>query len=277
MHRLSTIAFVGMLALAVAGCGSGSEEKSTVTPSTTQVSADKPFDEPPMVNQNSPGTTALAPGLMQPTNATQRLKQVQKGREDPFALLFVQPRKVVLRQPSRPPSPKTVASKAGLRPPIPNSNSSNAGSPFKPGPGNLLPLPIPSSTSKLALPPPITSSTLKPALPPPPLPEPDLARTVAVTGVVQVGSDPQAIVKVPNEATSRYVRIGQRLANGQVLVKRIEINQGSDPVVILEQYGIEVSKAVGEEPDAPAQTPTPATAIPAPPSPSNNDASPTGV
>jgi len=32
-----------------------------------------------------------------------------------------------------------------------------------------------------------------------------------------------------------------------VLVKRIEINEGADPIVILEQYGIEVSRAVGEE------------------------------
>lgn len=37
----------------------------------------------------------------------------------------------------------------------------------------------------------------------------------------------------------------QRLANG-VLVKRIEMNQGYNPIVILEQYGIEVAKMVGE-------------------------------
>lgn len=252
MHRLSAIAFAGILALAVTGCGSGSED-TAATPPTTQVSADKPFDDPPIVNQSPAGTT-LAPGLIQPTNATQRLKQVQKGRDDPFALLFVQP-KIVIRQPSRPPTPKPVASSSGLKPNVPpTSNGGNAGSQFKPGAGNLLP-----------------------ALPPPPaLQQPDLARTVIVTGVVQVGSDPQAIVKVPNEATSRYVRMGQRLANGQVLVKRIEINQGSEPIVILEQFGIEVSKSVGEESGNPAQT-TPAAVIPAPPPPSTNDASPTGV
>jgi len=37
--------------------------------------------------------------------------------------------------------------------------------------------------------------------------------------------------------------VGQQLANGQVL--EIEINEGGDPIVILEQYGIEVSRAVG--------------------------------
>lgn len=90
-----------------------------------------------------------------------------------------------------------------------------------------------------------------PALPPPP--EPTLARAVEVSGVVQVGNEPQAIIKAPNEATSRYVKVGQRLSQGQVLVKRIEMNDGSEPVVILEENGIEVAKMVGDRPAAPAQ------------------------
>jgi hypothetical protein len=52
---------------------------------------------------------------------------------------------------------------------------------------------------------------------------------------------------VPEETTSRYVQAGQRLANG-VLVKRIEMNQGINPVVILEQNGIEVVRTVGDKP-----------------------------
>lgn len=81
---------------------------------------------------------------------------------------------------------------------------------------------------------------------PPPV-QPELARAVLVTGVVLIGQEPQAIIKVPNEPTSRYVQAGQRLANG-VLVKRIEMNEGSNPVVILEQYGMEVARTVGESP-----------------------------
>jgi hypothetical protein len=92
----------------------------------------------------------------------------------------------------------------------------------------------------------------------PKLPEPTQARGIQVTGVVEVGGVPMAIVKVPNEP-SRYVREGQRIANGQVLVKRIEMNQGPEPVVILEQYGIEVARGVGEapatSPGGPGQTP----------------------
>jgi len=78
---------MGMLALTIAGCGSGSEENSAVTPSPH---ASSPNRLPPMVTQNPAGTIASVPGLIQPTNANQRSKQVQKGRADPFALLFVQ-------------------------------------------------------------------------------------------------------------------------------------------------------------------------------------------
>ena len=263
MHRLSTIAFMGMLAWTMAGCGSGSEENSALTPPPPQASAAKPFDKQPMVTQNRAGTIASVPGLIQSTNANQRSKQVQKGRVDPFALLFVQAVETVPNTATRPKTvprlPKSPSKTVALRPGS-NLNGGNAGSKFNPGRGNLLPPVVPGST-------------LNPALPPPPL-QPDLARTVAITGVVQVGSDPQAIIKVPHEATSRYVRVGQRLANGQVLVKRIEINEGADPIVILEQYGIEVGRAVGEEPVDSAQAATPSAAIPAPPPPPNNTPGP---
>ena len=81
----------------------------------------------------------------------------------------------------------------------------------------------------------------------PPIPQPTLAREVEVTGVVTIGRSTQAIVRAPGEPSSRYVSAGQRLANGQVLVKRIEMNPGSDPVVILEENGMEVSIMVGSK------------------------------
>ncbi|MEG5030413.1 hypothetical protein QUB36_25680 [Microcoleus sp. AT8-B1] len=88
-----------------------------------------------------------------------------------------------------------------------------------------------------------------PAVPaPPPPPSTDLATGTEVSGVVKVGNETQVIVKVPNEPTSRYVKVGQRLSNGQVLVKRVEIKPGADPVVILEENGVEVAKGVGEKP-----------------------------
>ncbi len=89
--------------------------------------------------------------------------------------------------------------------------------------------------------------------PPPPPPSTELATGTEVSGVVKVGNQTQVIVKVPNEPTSRYVKIGQRLSNGQVLVKRVDLKEGADPIVILEQNGVEVAKAVGEKPPSPQQ------------------------
>ncbi|MBD1919679.1 hypothetical protein H6F77_00890 [Microcoleus sp. FACHB-831] len=98
----------------------------------------------------------------------------------------------------------------------------------------------------------------------PQLPDPALARGVEVSGVIQVGNVAQAIVKAPNETTSRYVSPGERLSNGQVLVKRIEMTDASSPVVILEQYGVEVAKRVGEKvaPTDPTQPGAPTAALP---------------
>ncbi|MEG4070407.1 hypothetical protein QUA42_24195 [Microcoleus sp. Pol11C2] len=85
-----------------------------------------------------------------------------------------------------------------------------------------------------------------PVVPPPP--STDIATGTEVSGVVKVGNETQVIVKVPNEPTSRYVKVGQRLSNGQVLVKRVDLKQGADPIVILEENGVEVAKGVGEKP-----------------------------
>ncbi|NEP31365.1 hypothetical protein [Moorena sp. SIO3B2] len=125
--------------------------------------------------------------------------------------------------------------------------------------GNVLPRPQktqPTQTSK-AKPgsKPDNSSVVKDGIPPIPpefdlqlpiLPEPELAYKISVTGVVDNGRGVYyAILDVPNEP-SRSVQAGQFLLGGQVLVKRIEMYRGLDPVVILEENGVEVSRRVGE-------------------------------
>ncbi|MGC1396708.1 MAG: hypothetical protein WA828_20805 [Coleofasciculaceae cyanobacterium] len=89
----------------------------------------------------------------------------------------------------------------------------------------------------------------------PQLQEPTLAQTIEVTGVIEAGGIQSAIVKVPNEP-ARYVREGERLSNGQVLVKRIEVNSGPTPTVILEQFGQEVARQVGDKPSGTPGQPT---------------------
>jgi hypothetical protein len=76
-----------------------------------------------------------------------------------------------------------------------------------------------------------------------------LAEDVIITGVVEVGGITNIIVRAPEEASSRYVQVGQYLSNGRILVKRVESNNSPTPLVILEEDGVEVAKEVGETPE----------------------------
>lgn len=256
----------------------------TTSPIAQATPGAKPFNAPtvPQQTANVPGV----PGLIPSTNSDVRSRNIPKGRQDPFENVPLNPQvTVVPPEPgSVPPPPIPVSPAPGVAPqrsiPVPpplpqvrnpriraGNGGSNGGravpgtryTPPRPPqirttPRNQAPRTAPNSA-------PIARTNTLPPAPPllpklPPLPEPTLARNVEVTGVVQVGREPQAIVKVPNEP-SRYVGVGQRLSNGQVLVKRIEVNNGGSPIVILEQYGREVARRIGEKPEAnPAGAPT---------------------
>lgn len=82
---------------------------------------------------------------------------------------------------------------------------------------------------------------------PPPPPDTSIAENIEVSGIVKVGTQKQIIVKVPTEPTSRYVKEGQRLANGEVLVKIIDIND-QEPSVTFVQNGVDIVRQVGEKP-----------------------------
>lgn len=289
MRRISTTVFLGILALTITGCPSSNDSQSinpVPSPSTAPVVVQTPpAPKPFSVAQNPNSAAYLAPGLIQPTNANQRIKQVAKGNRDPFTALFlpipVPPVSVSTSAnnssaPAQAPetvnspttSSQTTKRKTSSRNSTagqsrPNSvainnprigrTSTNQGSTGNgTDPSNQNP-PFPPNMMQ-------PDSKLQPAL----LPEPDLAKSVIVMGVIQVGEQTLAIIQVPSEATSRYVQVGQRLSNGQVLVKRIELNAGAEPLVILEQYGIEVSKSVGEAPSQ-GQPTTPTAELPAPP------------
>ncbi|MEI6429685.1 MAG: hypothetical protein WCO45_15065 [Pseudanabaena sp. ELA607] len=102
---------------------------------------------------------------------------------------------------------------------------------------------------------------------PKPKPRTDEAEAVKVTGTVELNGTVYAIVSAPEEPSSRYVRAGQDLSAGKVLVKRIDTN-AVPPIVVLQQNGIEVLRAVGAPVVAkvPAAAPAGATA-PAPSAP----------
>lgn len=298
MVRKLTIAIAAILALAIASCSSeGTQESTNPTPpdapattnpanqAVTSPLPSKPVGKPafsnPVVAAKPPSpNVSTSANLIRPTNALERQRLVDTGRNDPFEQITgtypsigVNKGGVVIRQ-----VPKL--------PPLRSPNIRQLGSPnirqpgFKGKPGSRVtvikrrpfknqPHKKPSTAIAIlpkAKPKPPTARVLPKVLPQvvpnpgltamaPPPPQPELARAVVVSGVVLIGKEPQAIIKVPNEPTSRYVQAGQRLANG-VLIKRIEMNEGSEPIVILEQYGIEVARMVGEGADKDKQAPT---------------------
>ncbi|AFY71413.1 hypothetical protein Pse7367_3165 [Thalassoporum mexicanum PCC 7367] len=124
------------------------------------------------------------------------------------------------------------------------SGNSTVRDPFLTIPGTV---PLPELPQANPTPPP---NVLRPSGPTvtvaePTLPIPTEARAVEVSGVIEIGGEQYAIIAAPNEPTTRYVRAGQRVAGNQVLVKRI-VTFGT-PVVILEQYGVEVTRPIGEK------------------------------
>jgi hypothetical protein len=311
MRRVSLITLVSVLALFLGGCpgGDGGDQSANNTPAPTPVARKAPPRPSPAATPTTPTTpfanplTAQQPGkgtavsgLVQTLPPEQRVKQIPKGRVDPFAAIPLVPEVYV--------SPNTSGGggTGGARPvptisPLPPLRPNNRGAgnqatrprvptgprvstaprvPTAPRTNVLPPRRTPQQNLKppSSVPPrPGTGNVLPPVSPPnfrpelPQLPEPTLAQGVEVTGVVEVGGVPNAIVTVPNEP-SRYVQAGQRLSNGQVLVKRIDMNRGPTPVVILEQYGIEVAREVGEKPQTapgrPRQPGSPTAFLPEP-------------
>lgn len=187
--------------------------------------------------------------MIPPTKGAERLLVIQKGRTNPFGQIVESRTKIpvptllplptiIKQQPMnitaksaklspmrQKPTPKTVLASKSVAKPVTK---------------------VVALISKSAQPRPMKQKPTKKTILPL-APQPKIARAVVVTGIVLIGEVPQAIIKAPNEPTSRYVQPGQRLMNG-VLVKRIEMRQGSNPTVILEEYGIEVVKQVGEKP-----------------------------
>ena len=270
--KLWQMGLLAMLILITAGCSASDQEsvQDSASPSsevTQSPTAAQPFDQP-LVSakageqgkkeaESDLGKLSLnkIPGLLQSTDPDERAKQVQasigkKPLIDPFASL---PPNLTLKTPIEPAG--TKAAPAGFP-------GSTTALPESKGGRSLPSLPaFPKSIEirppAIALSPPGAPGKAGPGgkaglSPLPALPKPTLAREVEVTGVVTFGGTARAIVKAPKEPTSRYVTVGQRLSNGQVLVKRIEVNSGSDPIVILEENGVEVARAVGDKPKPPA-------------------------
>ncbi|MHC5595127.1 MAG: hypothetical protein ACYTXC_04040 [Nostoc sp.] len=247
MGRTSKITIAAILTLAIAGCASEDTQQAINPAPIPKIAKKSPataqsFKNPVIPAKQVSQVNSASVSLIQSTNPTERARliQVSKDRTDPFAQVFGQTVSVMPKISARPvPVVPKLPTPSVVKPKLPTR--SIALNPQKSVRKKVNPTLI--SVLPKVLPLVIPNPTLVSVLPPPA--QPELARAVVVTGVVLISKEPQAIIKVPDEPASRYVQAGQRLANG-VLVKRIEMNQGYNPIVILEQYGIEVAKMVGE-------------------------------
>lgn len=221
MRTKTCLTWTGLVALVLGGCTTTVDQTASNAPTPSPVRPSPSVTPSP---SPSPGVTpaAAAPatqnGLIPSEDPNQRRDMLMAGRNDPFAppgTTGTRPGEVV----EIPPPPFDIAP-----PPGPLSQVQNAPlPPYDPGSSTLADFPGRGA---------------------------DVANMILVHGVVQVGGQVQAIVKTPNEASARYVRPGQRLEGGLVLVKRIE-TRGLQPVVVFEQDGNQVARAVGQEPDFP--------------------------
>lgn len=173
------------------------------------------------------------PPLFAPTPPEQRAAQVAAGRPDPFSSVSASPTLVPARTVR--PQPQQSLPLQPLQP-IPLASLPN----LPPPPISTIPIPVQSQPPGVV---PIQPTAPSASPQPTPVAIPAI-QSIQVSGVVDVGGVARAIVTVPNEGSGRSVSVGDRIANGQVLVKRIDIRPGGDPIVVLEQNGVEVTRYV---------------------------------
>ena len=210
--------------LLLAACSKNPNHEAAV-PSTPEGSALKPLVAAqtfpkPVVSPTAVLPVPATPGLITPTNARMRVPTIVTGRTDPFAAISTAP--IRLAAVSRKPA-------VTLPTPLPAPNQGQLPA-FNTPPIGQMPLNTP------------VSPTL---LPPAPLSRTAAADAIEVSGVIKIGGRWSVIVKEPESQTSRYVHAGAYLANGQVLVKRIVAGAGTEPNVILQQNGVEITRSIG--------------------------------
>lgn len=112
-------------------------------------------------------------------------------------------------------------------------------------PAEHLPVVSPAQVkAQVPLPPPPPSETSSARPNKVETPQADVARKIAVLGVIQIGNRSYAIIKQPQDVTTRYVTEGQTLSNSSIKVKKISIGSDFGTQVVFEENGTEVSKAV---------------------------------
>ncbi len=227
MKNVLWTASLGIATLSLTSCGSDRAANNPVQP-PAPVQASAPTFEKPTIPSSSASLPIIpVKGMIQTTNSQARLSQISMtGRRDPFAALLPASIQLPAQKVAHAPARQTVQ-----QAPIQQTPQSIAQSPLPLTPIAALP-PLPMSQTPLTIAPPAISQT-------------SLADAVQITGVVQIGGKAMAIIQSPEEGTARYVKPGDSVANGRVLLKRIIMSKNGEPTIVLQENGVEVTKSVG--------------------------------
>ncbi|MEO0926197.1 MAG: hypothetical protein AAFY63_10030 [Cyanobacteria bacterium J06643_13] len=226
MNKVVLLALVGTLAFLTEGCSIFSNfadsrkelEENTAKPIPVKVNtaqAEPQESEPEVFADLEEEEIEPLPeiaGLIPATNPDVRVRNSVRGRNDPFAVVSLDPRiEIELEEEDS------------------QGNTANRGR-------NTAPIFDDENNEELNFEPEIFLPTL--------------AQDVVISGMFEANGRTRLIVQAPEESSSRYVEVGQYLSNGQVLVKRIDNNSFANPTIILEQGGIEVAKTIGSSLDS---------------------------
>ncbi|NET48728.1 MAG: hypothetical protein F6K09_08380 [Merismopedia sp. SIO2A8] len=204
-----------------------------------------------------PEAQDLPPGrlpseIVPATTEAGRQGQIQPGRRNPFASLPTTP--LLVQRPHSSPfvasGPSSGASLPTLSLPAPPRTVTPI--PLAPQPIATAPTSQPSSEpSQTIAVAPLPESPLSGASLPESSPAESLSSSGTISsalefsGVVQVGDQINIIVQEPGRTSSRYIQVGDRVANGQFVVKAVDFSRGPTPAVILDQAGTETIYWVG--------------------------------
>lgn len=240
MKKRPLVLLMSYMALTLGGCGlfNQSDEPTeeppvAESPETIQEpeTTDEVFEEETPSTPQVPATDGLIPS----TEPSARRQQIRQGRDNPFAIIPVKIRAKTDDENGGTAQNVAAGTQNGATTAETLCQIEEVSTPattVAQGPGTAVPA---------------SSTVLEPVLP-----IPNEARGVFVSGVVQLSGEPVAIVEAPNENVARHVSAGASLSNGQVKVKSINVNS-SKPYVVLEQYGLDISRAVGEPPEEPVE------------------------
>ncbi len=239
MKRQLWLGILGIVTLLIGCSGESGDKQAQPRAMQTPTPTAQTFSTP-LINSSAKPIARPVPGLLQPTNAATRIPSIVTGRRDPFAIVLGSQPPIII---------SSNSSKVALAP-LPRNVNKLPAQPI-PSPGivpslSLPPIAVgasPNSLPNLSPMPPgsLPTATIKVAPPS----RTSVADAIAVNGIVQVGGRWTVIVKEPSAVSSRYVAVGDYLENGKVLVKKIVAVGSADPVVVLQQNGVEIRKSLG--------------------------------